>query len=280
MRHFSLVMGVLRLPRGYARRMSNTTPPVVLVGVGEMGGVFAKALLGAGHTVVPVTRLTPLSTVAEQTPHPSLVLVTVGEADLGSVLEAMPDTWRNRVGLIQNELLPRDWLSHGIVDPTVAVVWFEKKPGMDTKVIIASPIAGPSAKLLSSALDNAGIASTVVTTDAIVDELVTKNLYILVANIAGLETGGTVSELWDQHEALARQVGTEVLQVQEYLVGKSIDSDAAYAGMLAAYAGDPDHGTTGRSAPMRLARALAHAGEAGIKAEKLDEIARAHGVVA
>lgn len=267
-------------PRQYALSMSNTTPPVVLVGVGEMGGVFAKALLGAGHTVVPVTRTMSLSTVAEQTPDPSLVLVTVGEADLGAVLEAMPDIWRDRVGLIQNELLPRDWLSHGIVDPTVAVVWFEKKPGLDTKVIIASPIAGPSANLLSSALDGAGIASTVVATDAIVDELVTKNLYILIANIAGLETGGTVSEMWNQHEALARQVGAEVLHVQEYLVGAPIDGDAAYEGMLAAFEGDPDHGTTGRSAPMRLARVLAHASDAGIEAEKLEEIARAHGVVA
>jgi hypothetical protein len=110
--------------------------------------------------------------------------------------------------------------------------------------------------------------------------LVVKNLYILVANIAGLETGGTVSELWDNNETLARHVGDEILEIQEYLVGSSIDSNATYAGMVAAFDGDPDHGTTGRSAAMRLARALAHASDAGIPAEKLREIARAHGVVA
>ena len=260
--------------------MTNTTPPVVLVGVGEMGGVFARALLGAGHTVVPVTRSMSSSDVARQVPDPSLVLVTVGEADLASVLADMPDVWRGRLGLIQNELLPRDWIAHDIADPTIAVVWFEKKPGTDTKVIIPSPVAGPGADILVPALEQAGIATRLVTRDEIVYELVVKNLYILVANIAGLETGGTVSDLWGTNETLARQVGTEILEIQEYLVGSPIDSAATYAGMLAAFDGDPNHGTTGRSAPMRLTRALAHASDAGIPAEKLKEIARAHGIVA
>jgi hypothetical protein len=260
--------------------MTNTTSTVVLVGVGEMGGVFAKALLGAGHTVVPVTRSMSLSAVAQRIPDPALVLVTVGEADLASVLTDMPKAWCGQVGLIQNELLPRDWNVHGISDPTVAVVWFEKKPGTDTKVIIASPIAGPCADLLSEALEGVGIATTIVTSDEIIDQLVAKNLYILIANIAGLETGGTVSDLWSQHTALARAVGSEILEVQEYLIGAPIDSEAAYSRMLAAFDGDPEHGTTGRSAPTRLARAIAHAADAGIKAEKLNEIARAHGVSA
>ena len=267
-------------PRRYARDMTNTASPVVLVGVGEMGGVFAKSLLRAGHTVVPVTRAIPMSGVSEAVPHPSLVLVTVGEADLAEVLSAMPEVWRTRVGLIQNELLPRDWDTHGIRDPTIAVVWFEKKPGMDTKVIIPSPIAGPGAGLLSSALERGGISAAVVTHGEIVDELIVKNLYILVANIAGLETGGSVSELWNDHEPLARQVGDEVLAIQEYLVGRPIDTKATYEGMLAAFDGDPNHGTTGRSAPMRLARALSHAADAGIAAVKLDEIARRHGLSA
>jgi len=260
--------------------MNTTTFPVILIGVGEMGGVFAKALLSAGHTVVPVTRNMSMEAVATRHPDPALVLVTVGEADLAPVLSSMPNAWRSRVGLIQNELLPRDWEAHDIVDPTIAIVWFEKKPGMDTKVIIPSPIAGPRAELLSDALNTGGIATTVVTPEDAVNELVVKNLYILVANIAGLETGGSVSDLWSNHEDLARQVGDEILAIQEYLLSAPIDSEATYAGMVSAFDGDPDHGTTGRSAPMRLTRALSHASDAGIKTEKLDEIARAHGLSA
>jgi hypothetical protein len=258
--------------------MLSQTQPVVLVGVGEMGGVFAKALLGNGHTIVPVTRSSNMESVAQDVPDPALVLVTVGEDDLEVVLSALPETWHDRVALIQNELLPRSWNIHDIEHPTVAVVWFEKKPGIDTNVLIPTPVAGPHAALIVESLISTGIDASLTDADAIVGELVAKNLYILVANIAGLETGGSVGELWAEHEALARSVGDEILGIQEYLVGGTIDRDHAYKGMLNAFAADPDHGTTGRSAPKRLARAIRHARDAGIETPVLDEIARRHDV--
>lgn len=258
--------------------MTDPLSPVVLIGVGEMGGVFARALLKAGHTVVPVTRATPMADVAARIPEPTLVLITVGEDDLSGVLSSLPEAWTEQVVLIQNELLPRDWVRHGITDPTVGVIWFEKKRGTDTKVIVSSPFAGPKAQFLVDALNADHIDAHVVGSDEIIDELVAKNLYILVANIAGLETGGSVGELWDEHEDLARRVGTEVLAIQEYLVGSEVDEAAAYRLMIAAFDGDPGHGTTGRSAPRRLQRALGHARDAGIEVVTLTEIARTHGL--
>ncbi|KAA3641118.1 MAG: hypothetical protein DWP92_01765 [Armatimonadetes bacterium] len=256
--------------------MNEPHAPVVLIGVGEMGGVFARALLKAGHTVVPVTRSTPVAEVAARIPEPMLVLITVGEDDLSGVLESLPTEWKEHVVLIQNELLPRDWVRHGITDPTVGVIWFEKKKGSDTKVIVSSPFAGPKAQPLVDALIADQIDAHVVGSDEIIDELVAKNLYILVANIAGLETGGSVGDLWDSHEDLARKVGTDVLAIQEYLVGSEVDADAAYRSMVAAFDADPEHGTTGRSAPRRLQRALSHASDAGIEVATLTDIARAH----
>jgi hypothetical protein len=255
--------------------MKTLDHPVVLVGVGQMGGVFARALLRAGRTIVPVTRTMTTSEVRTVVPEPALVLVTVGEDDLDAVLASLPDTWRTRVGLIQNELLPRDWERHSIVDPTVAVVWFEKKRGIDTNVIIPTPIAGPNADLLVQALEGDDIAATSVTPDELVDQLIIKNLYILVANIAGLTTGGTVSELWRDHRTVATDVGDEILSIQRHLVGRPIDRERMYRGMVAAIEGDPDHGTTGRSAPRRLQRALRHAMDAGIDTPILAAIARA-----
>jgi prephenate dehydrogenase len=82
--------------------MTTSTPPVVLVGVGEMGGVFAKALLKKGHTVIPVIRSTSVEDLAGSEPEPTLVLVTVGEDDLDGVLSSLPASWKNRVALIQN----------------------------------------------------------------------------------------------------------------------------------------------------------------------------------
>ncbi|NNJ47570.1 MAG: hypothetical protein HKP18_07050 [Acidimicrobiia bacterium] len=251
---------------------------ITLIGVGEMGAVFSHALLRAGHPVFPALRSTPAAAVFEQNPDPELALVTVGEDDLGPVLEELPEAWRSRVGLIQNELLPRDWVRHGIESPTVAVVWFEKKPGRATRVIIPTPVAGPHAGMVVEALTSIDIAAEVIPDETLIDALVAKNLYILTANIAGLRTGGTVAELWDDHNELASAVATEVLDIQDWLVGYPVDRERATAGMLAAFRGDPDHGTTGRSAPKRLDRAILHARTAGIKTPVLVEIGREAGL--
>jgi ketopantoate reductase len=249
----------------------------VVIGLGEMGGVFARALLKAGHIVVPVTRHTDLEATAAAFPDPEVVLITVGESDLAEVLAALPATWKRRAALLQNELLPRDWEAHGIIDPTIAVVWFEKKPGQDVKVIIPSPIGGPYASELSAALDAIDIPSSVVADAAdLTAELVTKNLYILTVNIGGLTTGGTVDELWNGHRDFAVEVAEEVLAIQAWLAGRDLDGPRHIAGMEEAIAGDPEHKATGRSAPARLARALHNAAHAEIATPRLLAIAAEH----
>ena len=246
----------------------------VVIGLGEMGGVFSRALLRSGHIVVPVTRETDVAAAAAEYPDPDIALITVGEADLPGVLAALPATWKSRAGMLQNELLPRDWSEVGIVDPTVAVVWFEKKPGQDVKVIIPSPIGGPYATELVASLAGVGISANVATDSGeLTAELVTKNLYILTANIGGLVTGGTVDDLWNQNREMASEVAAEVLDIQEWLVGAELDRPRHIAGMEAAIAGDPEHKATGRSAPVRLARAIGHADEAGLAVPRLRAIA-------
>jgi hypothetical protein len=59
-------------------------------------------------------------------------------------------------------------------------------------------------------------------------------------------------------------VANEVMDIQDALTGVSHDREKLIAGMLEAFDGDPDHGCTGRSAPTRLARALAHADAYGL----------------
>ncbi len=254
--------------------MTAIPDPVVVVGIGEMGSVFARAFLRAGHPVFPVLRGTDLAAAASAVPAPGLVLVAVGEDALDPVLASLPSTWRDAVMLIQNELLPRDWTRHGIVAPTVAPVWFEKKPGRDTKVIVPTPVAGPHAEGVVTALEGIGIAARHVPDVQIVGHLVAKNLYILTANIAGLVTGGTVGALWHEHGEISRPVADEVLAIQATLVDTPIDRDAVLAEMIDAIDADPDHGATGRSAPRRLTRALDHADAAGLAVPTLRSIAR------
>jgi hypothetical protein len=246
--------------------------PVVLIGVGEMGGVFGRGLLKLGHPVFPVIRGTSLATAAAQLPAPQLVLVAVGEAALAPTLAAMPPLWRGRLGLLQNELLPADW--SGCDDPTLISVWFEKKPGREPKVIIPSPVYGPQAALLADALATLGIPTRrLPDLEALVFELVLKNLYILTTNIAGLRTGGTVATLWADHRELAEQVGHEVIAIQEELTGRRFDRGHLFAALEVAFAGDPEHACMGRSAPARLARGLRHGDALGLELPVMRSIA-------
>jgi hypothetical protein len=238
---------------------------VIIIGLGQLGRVFAGGLLRVGCTVVPLNRGDDMAALAQRHPAPRLVLVAVPENDLHGVLVALPADWKPRAALIQNELLPRDWLAHGYTDPSVISVWFEKKKGVDAKPLIASPAAGPGAPLLCRALEAIELpCREVAPGNELLFELVRKNVYILTANIAGLRTGGAVSQLWSQHEAFARQVANEVMDIQDALTGAVHDRDALIAGMLEAFDGDPEHGCTGRSAPARLARAIRHADEFGL----------------
>lgn len=248
--------------------------PVVVIGIGEMGGVFARGLLRTGHPVYPLTRGADMAEAARELPAPELVLVAVAENDLHATLEQLPDTWRSRIALLQNELLPRDWEQHCLQQPTVISVWFEKKPGQDAKVLIPSPVYGPQADILQASLAAIGIPARVLANaSGLLFELVLKNVYIVTTNCAGLVTGGSVSELWSAHRELAEAVAREVIRIQEALTGQSFDADALITGMLAAFDGDPDHKCMGRSAPARLARALQQADAAGLAVPRLREIA-------
>jgi len=248
--------------------------PVVMIGVGEMGSVFARGLLRLGHPVYPVTRDTDMDALARQVPEPAMVLVSVGEAALQDVLDGIPTAWRGSLALLQNELLPADFAQ--LEQPTVISVWFEKKPGQDAKVIIPSPAYGPNAGLLHDALGAIGIPVKVLASDAeLLFELVVKNLYILTSNIAGLRSGGTVSELWRDHQDFARRVATDVIALQEAMTGQGFDHEQLIAAMLTAFDGDPDHKCMGRSAPARLARAIEHAERLGVAVPTLREITAA-----
>jgi hypothetical protein len=247
--------------------------PAVVIGIGELGSVFARGLLRSGRPVHPVIRGMNMDDEARAPPDPALVLVAVAENDLHATLDQIPTPWRDRLCLLQNELLPRDWQAHGLDAPTVIAVWFEKKKGQDVKVLLPSPIHGPQAAPLQAALDALDIpARRLASEDELRYELVRKNVYILTVNIAGLVARGTVDELWRDHRPLAREIAEEVITIQEWLTGWQLPRERLIKGMLEAFAGDPKHQCLGRTAYSRLERALSHADEAGLPVPRLREI--------
>jgi len=244
--------------------------PIVIVGLGEMGSAFAHGWLRGGHTIVPVNRGDDPGALDVE---PELVLVAVGERELDDVLAALPAAWRDRAVLLQNELLPVDWERHGLTDPTVAVVWFEKKRSKPLNVVLPTVVFGPHAPLVVDAITALRLPAEVGDPSRRLFELVKKNLYILTANIAGMVTGGTVAELWRTHTPIAEDVAREVLAIQAWRAQAELDEDALVKAMGEAFEADPGHACTGRSAPARLERALAHAEEARIDVPTLSEIA-------
>ena len=243
--------------------------PVVVIGMGEIGSVFARAFLKTGHPVFPLLRGDSIDELQKQIDMPAAVILAVGESDLQSTLKQIPQQWLSVLVLLQNELLPRDW-AFLAVEPTVISIWFEKKKGQDSKVIIASPVHGALSQLVHDSLASLDIAVKIVADkEAMLSELVVKNLYILTSNIAGLEVGGNVGELWQQHRDIAELVIDDVLLIQEQLTGQSLDKSQLVDLMLLAFDGDPLHQCMGRSAPARLQRALDQAKEFGLELKKL-----------
>jgi len=252
--------------------------PVIVIGIGEMASVFSRALLRHGYPVYPVNRKTDMQALAETIPDPSLVLAGVGENDLHPLLNKIPARWLPRLALLQNELLPRDWQVLNLpAPPTVISVWFEKKKSMDYKVLVPSPAYGPRASLLIDALATLDIPAWELASENELEfELVRKNVYILTTNITGLVINRfraeTVKEMWQDYPDLAREVANDVIDIQESLTGHRFDREKLIDGMLDAINGDPKHKCLGRSAPVRLNRAIQQADEAGLAVPRLRDI--------
>jgi hypothetical protein len=203
--------------------------------------------------------------------------VAVAEKDLADILADIPEKWRSRLGLLQNELLPADWKRYQISSPTVISVWFEKKKGQDYNVFIPSPVYGPAADIISNSLKTIDIpCRTLTTEDELLLELVLKNVYVLTLNIAGLKTGGTAGSLWFKNNSFALSVADEIIDVQAWLTETELSREHLIKGMEQAIKGEPNHNCVGRSAAARLERTVKIADEAGLAVPKIREIYAQH----
>mgnify|MGYP001161327826 CR=1 FL=1 len=245
--------------------------PIMIVGIGEIGGVFAKGFLKTGYMVIPISRETVIDDLAKKYPDPELILIAVNESSLQDVLKKLPAMWSKKIVLVQNELLPKDYSI--LNDPTVISIWFEKKKGQDSKEIISSPVNGPKADILKIALNSLGLAVNIVKShDDMIFELVVKNVYILTTNIAGLKVGGNVEGLWKDNNDLMQNVFRDVLSIQQALLNKKINEKKVLKSLVIAFEGDLQHKCMGRSAPERLRRAISDANKFQLEIPTLREI--------
>ncbi len=247
--------------------------PLVIVGLGQLGSLFRDAFEAAGHEVVSVARRSDRAELGRLHPAPGLVLVTVGEDDLDACLTGLPPSWKSRVALVQNELRPGQWLQAGVKEPTVLVVWFERKQGLAPRAVRESVVFGPLAEFLASSLVPLGLVTRLVDEDALGFELCLKNLYILSLNLCGLACGGTAGELLTEHAQQFARVTHELLSIERALFGGVVlDERALSMELERAILAERGHATAGRSAPRRLERTLAHARRLGLEVPHLSAL--------
>jgi len=253
--------------------------PVAVVGLGELGQVLATGFLKIGHPVYPLIRGSSLADLTTLSVDPFLIIVAVGEKDLDGILMTLPETFRDRIVLLQNNLLEPDWLIHRILLPTILVAWLDKKPGRPSVSVLPNKVFGPHRELVAEALNALNIVSQSCPIEDLNRALVSKILYIHTINIAGLRVKGTVGELWHHHRALAEGVADEILQILSARLGCKLDKHQMIQDMLEGFSGDWNHLCLGRSAPQRLANALSYADRFALSTPMLRDIARQIGLL-
>lgn len=243
--------------------------------MGELGSVFAVALLRRGFIVTPVLRTTPNEALAQEPLEPTLCVITVGEDALGNVLDGGLRKYSDRWVLVQNELRPSEWERRGLSTPTIAIVWFEKKPGRDVRALVSTPVFGPKAAIIANALSGLGLPAHVETDpERLVFEMALKNLYILAMNFAGLIHDTDVGTLWHQHQSFLDPICNEVIELESAQMQRALPASSLKIELERIVAADPRHVAVGRTARHRLARALATARRLGLSTPTLDEIAQ------
>lgn len=215
--------------------------PCVVVGIGQVGQVLAMGLLRQGYPVFPLNRGDDPACLMQALCNPQLILITVGKENLSSVLTALPESWRQHVALVQNELSPKDWREAKITNPTLASLWFERRDNGVPRVILPTPLFGPKVNILAEALSAMRLPFRMVASeDAMIVELALKYLFTLSTMFGSLKTGGSIGVLWKNYRALALAIAEEVLSVGELRFGLPLPCQTLLERLAAVFDAAPD----------------------------------------
>ena len=246
----------------------------LLLGAGQLGRTLGSGLLACGVSVDVALRGHTIETWSQY----DCILVAVGEKDLPSAIEAIPSEARDHLVLLQNDLVPETWRALRVTQPTVLVVWFEKKKGKALQVVRSSDLTGPQSALFAKVFEAIDVPARIVSEREVVASLVVKNLYINGSNAMGLKLGGgTTGSLVTEHRPTTTTLLRELFVIERARLTAEeqglVDEDALLEETFAAFAGEPQHGLLGRTAQERIARAQTRARASMLATPLLDQIA-------
>jgi len=179
----------------------------LVIGVGQLGALFAEGLERAGWDVTCAGR-----EWSGAIPATGPIWVCVGEESLRSVVAKIPKAERARVIVCQNEVFPSTLAELGLEAATVLIVWFNRKAGATPKLGPTDIVVGPQSPAVQAAYEALGIPLRGLDEgESLAGALAVKYAFILGINTLGvLNTEGsnlTVGE-WisgSAHEAVAAE---------------------------------------------------------------------------
>jgi len=254
---------------------------LIVVGIGELGSLYANAALKRGLRVTPLTRAQdPASTLLEA-PADTPVLVAVGEADLDAALQSLPAERLASLILLQNELFPSHWARFTRSTPTVMVPWLLKKKGEPLLVARSTPVYGRHAPLVVELHAALGFSAEALPDEAALRQaIVDKYAFILTVNALGLLEDLSLGEWSNKDPAQVGALAREAAQLGARLVTaranddgpeqipaselERIDVDASIAQVELGMRAMAAMRARGRTAKARLERALSNAARFGL----------------
>ncbi len=246
---------------------------IIVMGLGELGQLYATAALKAGLRVTPLTRSTSREDALANLPPYTPVLVAVGEKDLESAVNSLPATRRDALILLQNELFPSQWerLSK---QPTIMIPWLLKKKGEPLLVARSTPVYGPEAELVETLHQVLGFQAQRLTGEqALRQAVVDKYAFILCVNALGLVRDLTLGEWLASDPAHVAALSREAALLGEKLASTQVDVEQTMREVRAGIEAMGGMRAKGRTAQERVLRALEHAKHWGVAVPALEHAA-------
>lgn len=243
----------------------------VVIGVGNLGRLYAGGLLRAGYSLAPIRRETDPAPVLLAHPPGTPLLCAVGEADLAAVIDAVPVDRRCDLLCLQNELFPADLDALGAPDAGLAVAWTLAKPGFPVIVGRRAAASGAAAPAFARACEALG--HPCVLSDDPGWEAATKYAFIVAVNALGLCESTTLERWVTADRQQVEVVVRESCALALARIGESDRIDDALSEVWEGIHGFGPLPCRGRSSRSRVARALERARELGTPTPHLRSIA-------
>jgi hypothetical protein len=167
--------------------------------------------------------------------------------------------------LLQNELFPPLWQRHQLT-PSVMVPWFLKKQGQPLLVARSTPVYGQHAPLIQAWHSAAGLEVELLSSEpALAQALVDKYTFILTINALGLARDISLAEWLTRDPELVATLASELSTLGARLCERPADVAQAVLATRQGVAAMGAIKARGRSAQVRVARALGHAARLGVE---------------